>query len=399
MALAILQNTAIPNAATASMTSNVGEPSLGNAGNEVFFTGNWYAASSADHGGTWAAVNPFSALPPVDGGFCCDQTVVYIPSHQIFVWLLQYILKNGTNTLRVAVRTLPNPWHWWDFHPTTLNAAWTNQWFDYNSLSYSNNFLYVTSNVFNTNNVWQRAVVIRLPLAALKSGSGLTFNYFSTTSNGSLRCTLGATTTMVFGSHNSQSQIRVFSWPENTTSVAQTSVNVTAWNGGKYSAPTPGGGEWMSRTDGRITAAWLAGGMIGFAWTANKQTGRPFPFIRVVQLNETTKALVAQPDLWNGNHAYAYPDVCPNTAGIPGLSAFRGGGAIYPSHLIGVLNGGTWSLMQTSAGTNAPNDKKWGDYLTCRRHDADATWIASGYTLQGGGERTNIVPRFVRFQW
>jgi hypothetical protein len=401
MPLTLKKNTAIPAAATATMTSTVGEPSVGNTGSEIFFTGNWYAALSTNDGSTWAAVDPFSALPPVNGGFCCDQTVIFDPSRKIFIWLLQYILKDGTNTLRMAVR---NPgttsWHWWDLHPTTLNAAWTNQWFDYNSCALSNNFLYVTSNVFSVAGAWQRAVVIRLKLDLLKSGGALSLNFFSTTSNGSLRCTLGAKTVMYFGSHNSQSQIRVFTWPENTTSVTQTSVNVTAWNGGSYSAPTPGGGEWMSRTDGRITAAWLANGVIGFAWTANKQTGRPFPFIRAVQLNEVSKTVQAQPDLWNAGYAYAYPDVCPNDSGLPGVSAFRGGGTLFPSHLVGVLNGTAWSLAQTAAGTNAPGDTKWGDYLTCRRHDPDgATWIATGYTLQGGSARTNIVPRCVQFSF
>ncbi len=38
-------------------------------------------------------------------------------------------------------------------------------------------------------------------------------------------------------------------------------------------------------------------------------------------------------------------------------------------------------------------------YLTCRRHSPDDTsWIASGYTLQGGPNRSNIVPQFVHFR-
>jgi len=32
-----------------------------------------------DHGGSWTGVNPFTALPTVDGGFSCDQTVVFVP--------------------------------------------------------------------------------------------------------------------------------------------------------------------------------------------------------------------------------------------------------------------------------------------------------------------------------
>jgi hypothetical protein len=398
MPVTILQNTPIPTSATALATSTVGEPSLGNSGDEVFFTGNWYAAGSSNHGGAWMRVDPFHALPPVDGGFCCDQTVIYDPSRDIFVWLLQYILKDGTNTLRVAVRSFPNAWHWWDLRPTTLNASWTDQWLDYNSAALSNNFLYVTSNMFNTADQWQRAVVVRLPLDTLQTGAALKFDLFSTTENGSLRCTLGAKEIMYFGSHRSQSQIRVFTWPESSKTVTKKDVNIAPWNAGSYSAPTPGGGDWLTRTDGRVTAAWFANGVIGFAWTANRGNNRPFPYVRAVQINAATKAVVSQPDLWNAGFAYAYPDVCPNDAGLPGLSAFRGGGPYYPSHIVGILNGATWDLAQTSAGTHAPSDQKWGDYVTCRRHSPDGTsWIAAGYTLQGGGERSNIVPRFVRF--
>ena len=48
-------------------------------------------------------------------------------------------------------------------------------------------------------------------------------------------------------------------------------------------------------------------------------------------------------------------------------------------------------------GSDSPNDPKWDDYLSCRRHTpSPETWVASGYTLEGGGARTDILPRLVR---
>jgi hypothetical protein len=402
LTVTLVQNSAIPRPATANRTSTVGEPSLSNAGNNVFFTGNWYAAQSTNHGAAWSHVDPFSIFPPVDDGFCCDQTTIFAPSHNITIWLLQYQKKNGTNTLRLAVRSTGGAWHFWDFRPTTVNPAWTDLWFDYNSAALSNNFLYVTSNVFDFSqpkNKWKRAVVLRFRLADLAAGAGLPFNTFTTTSNGSLRCTLGARDVMYFGSQNSLSEIRLFTWPESSTSVTQRSIAVAPWSDGGYTAVCPDGHEWLTRTDGRITAAWLAGGEIGFAWSAAARSQRPFPYVRVVRINEATKAVVGQPDIWNPNTAWVYPDACPNDNGVVGITLFRGGGPNFPSHVVGVLDGATWKLALTRNGTNAPSDTKWGDYLTCRRHSPDGTsWIAAGYTLQGGSDRTNIEPRFVHFR-
>ena len=397
----LIQNIAIPAIATAGSTSTVGEPSLSNAGNDLFFTGNWYAAQSSNHGAAWSPINPFTALPAVDGGFCCDQTSIYAPSVNRTVWLLQYVEQSGTNTLRVAVRAPGGSWKYWDFRPTTVNPAWTNEWFDYNSAALSDNFLYVTSNVYDSAmNRWRRAVVLRFRLSDLAAGAQLPFRAFATTSNGSLRCTLGAKKIMYFGSHETQSSIRIFSWPETGTTVTSRTVAVTAWTqSGAYSAPCPGNREWLTRSDGRITAAWLGGGEIGFAWSANRTSNRPFPYVRVVRINEANMTVIAQPDIWNPQYAWVYPDVCPNNAGIPGVTLFRGGGPHFPTHVVGVLDAGVWRLVIARASTHAPTDRKWGDYLTCRQHAPDlASWIAAGYTLQGGGARTNIEPRFVHFR-
>jgi hypothetical protein len=403
----LFRNNTIVDLATSNTTSQVGEPSVANNGRFIFFSGNWYGSLSLDSGATFRYVNPYTKFPRVNGGFCCDQVVLYDLSRDLLFWLLQYVEDGTRNTLRLAIArgdTLAtNTWYYYDFTPDGVNAAWTRQWFDYPDLALSSNFLYLTSNMFRLSGGWTRAVILRVSLDELAAGAGLTYNYYASTTHGSFRVTQGARDTAYWGAHTNLSSLRVFSWPENTTTVTWNDVAVTPWSDAVRAAPGPDGRDWCGRADGRITAAWVAKGVIGFMWSAaqNPPT-RPYPYVRVVRINEATKTLIAEPDLWNRNFAYCYPATAPNDRGDLGLSVFYGGGTVHPSHAVGIDDDFTpgvgWSLVTTRAGTNGPDRNRWGDYLAVRRHAPDGlTWVATGYTQQGGSAGTDIEPRFVHF--
>src|SRR6476659_4560970 len=209
----LLQNIGLSNAATGGQTSSVGEPSVSNNADQILLTGNWFASRSLDHGATWLYTSPFNFFPPVDGGFCCDQTTIYDPGRDLRIWLLQYVKLNSTNTLRIAVQRGADlgstSWYWWDLQPVGVNPQWQGEWFDYNHAVLSDNFLNVATNAFRfADNVWTRCVVFRLPLDVLAAGGTLQYNYFQSTTNFSLRCTAGAGGTLYFASHNSNEQIR-----------------------------------------------------------------------------------------------------------------------------------------------------------------------------------------------
>jgi hypothetical protein len=401
----LLQNIGLSNAATGGQTSGVGEPSVSNNADQILLTGNWFASRSLDHGATWLYTSPFNFFPPVDGGFCCDQTTIYDPGHDLRIWLLQYVKLNNTNTLRIAVQRGADlgstSWYWWDLQPVGVNPQWQGEWFDYNHAVLSDSFLNVATNAFRfADNVWTRSVVFRLPLDVLATGGTLQYNYFQSTTNFSLRCTAGAGGTLYFASHNSNQQIRLFTWPESSNQVSQVDIGVSPWLAGVYSAPGPDGNDWLGRCDPRITGGWVANGVIGFLWSANRATNRPFPYIRAVRLDEASKHVLDEPDIWNASYAYAYPEACPNDQGQVGITLFRGGGARHPGHVVGVRDEASqsWLLAGTRDGTNGPLDNKWGDYLTCRKHRADgSTWLATGFTLQGGSTRGFIEPRLVHF--
>ena len=134
-------------------------------------------------------------------------------------------------------------------------------------------------------------------------------------------------------------------------------------------------------------------------WSANRDTNHPLPFIRTVCINEGTKALMSQPDIWSQTAAWAYPAAAPNMAGQVGMSAFYGGGTRHPSHVVGVKTAAGWDTVLTSSSTHGPTGGSWGDYLSCLAHPQQAAnWVASGYTLQGGNDRRNVEPRYVEFR-
>jgi hypothetical protein len=402
--LLLFHNIGLTDANTGGQTSNVGEPSVANNGREILLSGNWYATASLDAGTSWSFMSPYNTLPPVDGGFCCDQIVHYDRSRDLLFWLLQYAVDGGTNTLRIAVKqgaTLGNDqWHWWDFRPETTNPAWAGQEFDYPDLEVSNNFLYMTTNTFRIEDEdFTQSVIFRIPLDELAAGDVLNHRHWSS-ENFSLRCTRGSRDTMYFASHNSLNQVRVFSWPESADDVTFQDVDISAWSAGDYQAPGPDGANWLGRCDPRITGAWVGNGVIGLAWSANQRATRPFPYVRVVRIAADTMTVVDDADIWSANHAYAYPDACPNDRGHVGITLFRGGGDRHPGHVVGVWDdfSNGWQLVATADGTHGPIDRKWGDYLACRRRSPDGlTWIATGYTLQGGGTRDSIEPRVVHF--
>lgn len=407
MALDVLisENRPLHDTATMDDTSTVGEPSIAENGSSMFATGNWYAARSTDSGATWSWVDPVNTLPSAAGGFCCDQLTLYDHRRGIWIWILQYSEQNGTNVFRIAIsRNAPDPgasWYWWDFSPATLDGSWTNVWFDYPDAALGAEDLYVTFNVF-LGNAWQRAAVMRFPLDTLASGGSLGFGWWSTTDNGSLRLTQQAAPSreMYWGSHNSTSQLRVFSWPAGPTSISSWDINVRPWNR-TISSTAPNGVNWLARADPRITGATLGNGTLTFMWTAGADANRPHPYCRAVSISESSMSLQNEPDLWSSARAWAYPASCVATAGTLGFTAFYGGGERHPGHIVGGRDdaAGTWRTQYSQLGTHSPNEGRWGDYLNCRADSVSAaSWIASGFTLEGGAARTDIVPRIVRFR-
>lgn len=402
--VSLTKNIGLDDAATGIQTSTIDEPTAAGSGDELFVTGNWFASHSDDAGSTWTLVDPFTALPSAAGGFCCDQVTLHEVSRDMWIWLLQYSDDGNQNVFRVAISKpgASGPWSFWDFAPATFDTAWASDtMFDFPDVATTDNNLYITYNVFTiSSGAWLAAIVFKFSLDELAALGSLHYEHFTITSHGSLRLTRGATSDMFFASHNGVDPVRIFQWPDAAGSgISNFDVSAsTAWSGtGAFSAPGPGG-EWLGRLDSRITGGWVVGNQAGFLWAANAQSGRPQPYTKAIVVDTSTQAVVAEPDIWHDQFAWAYAAACPNSDGVVGVALFSGGGASDPTHSVGFLDGTQWNLVISRASTHGPAGGSWGDYLSCRLADPDTTeWVASGYTLQGGTDRRFVEPQYVQF--
>ncbi|MBI4493220.1 MAG: IPT/TIG domain-containing protein [Chloroflexi bacterium] len=414
--LVAFRNTALSTGAPQGYRSTVHEPSVAANGNTIFYTANWYAALSTDGGQSFSFVSPFAGFPADYGGFCCDQVALYEPSRDLTIWEMLYIPDSlGNNTLRIAVARgqaglASNTWSYWDV--TAQQAGFSSgTWLDYPHLALGSNYLYLTSNVFDSYDYYVGSVIFRFPLDALATPGGpLPYAYYAVGDSGdTFTPAAGATTTAYWARHLTTTRLRVYAWPEGG-SVTFADVPHAAFVDDYMVCMTPDGTNMCGRNDARVKAGWVAGGELGFMWDVAQGTGGlgifPYPYVHVVRIDRTSMAPIDEPIIWNSAFAWAYPGLGVNGRGHLGLSLAYGGGAAYPSSYVFVrddLSPTSWQPLKVRTGTNGPGGNNWGDYLTVRAASGNGnTWVGTAYTLQGScpgpySSCDNVEPRFVWF--
>ena len=397
--------------------SPIAEPSSAKAGNNILVTFNWGAAFSTDGGQSFTKLDPFALFgkPAGGAGFCCDQLALYIPSHDLLVWVMQGLTddkaKKGSD-IRVMVARgadiAQRNYRFYDFTPATVGHP-TGEWFDFPDLAFTNNNLFMSFNRFDFSDPetphWLGSSVFRMPLDKLSAYEGFQYQYFNTpTENGefSVRFTRGASDTMYWGTSPNEDTLLVRKWPDSAAQpgpAAQVHVLNYTYPIDKAIAGSegPNGQPWLTHVDARLTAGWVTDKTIGFGWTSGKIDNADgnggkfaFPHIRLAIIDRAAIDAggsdpikpIAEPHIWNSAFAFAYISAAPsaNGDGDIGLSMFYGGPKIYPSAAVGVLKpdaSGNWNLTltQLADGNTTPrclvkrgvwNDScgKWGDYLS-----------------------------------
>jgi hypothetical protein len=427
------RDTALANAPMAGgvtvRSSTTNEPSLGSIGRVVFWTQNWYAAVSGDYGRTFGYINPYDNFPAdgandnVNGGFCCDQIAYYERTRGLMFWLVQYNRDSTSNTQRLAVARsqediVNNNWITYDFTPATFGytapPGQTGVWLDFPDLTVSDSYLYLTTNVFDTNTPnpnFLGSVVARMGLNDLAAGTpNLGLNFY-TDRTGSYRCVQGAHPTMYWGTHLSSTQIRIYRWAEFSNNVLWDDVNHGAYNVGcpmgcttAMTATGPDSTNFAGNADDRILGAWAARGVIGFMWNGAQGGSFSYPHVWVARFQESDRMHIDDGQVFNNSYAYLYPSVQVNDRGHLGGTMAWGGGTQFPNTLAWIaddFNNHTITPLENSAftaGTAGPASNRWGDFLSTRINiPYGTTWIGSGYELIGGTGNVNAVPHFVWF--
>jgi len=407
----IVLNSELAEAGQEHTASNVGEPSCAMNGRIVFYTGNWYAAISTDGGKTFGFIDPASTQKPTDPAgstFCCDQVAHFIPQLDTFVWLLQYGPDTGDNIQRLGFISTADlaagNLRFRFFDLTTAMLGVPGAFMDFPDIAVGANSLYVTTNVFTPGQV--QSAVFRLPLSGIAGGAMTVDVHVSSPSLDSFRVAQNCGTTAYFAAHKDTSTLEVFAWAEGQTNPVPTSVPVARWIGGNngYRSRTPDGRRWLDRADPRITGATMAGKEAWFAWGVDRNSNhRPQPFVQIARIDTSTMTLIENINVFDPDSATCYGALSTNAKNEVGIS-YMIGGAVFPSHVVGILTGAQRYVI-AAAGERSPlsdNDGRfsWGDYLTVRRARPDENlFAATGYTLKGKADSDNrdSTPRFVLF--
>jgi len=372
----------------------VAEPQAATNGPIVFYTANPIAAFSTDGGASFTFVSPFTQFGHLDGGFCCDQTVIYEPTRDQMIWQLQYGFSQDTGK-GSYVTAFANPasvesagWCMYEWNPGDFNLG-PGLWLDYPHVALSSNFVWYSANIFSGggDSRYLTSVIWRIPLdVAANNCASQPFDYFSATST-SFTQVEGATDTMYFGSHIDTASMRIYTWAEADSTPSSTDVNVSRWPENMlYSCPGPDGLNWCTREDGRILTGWISNGVIGFMWNASQGSGAlgdfPYPYVHVARFDASTLALIDEPIIWNEGGAFAYPAVTVNDRGDIAGTLYFGGGIYFPIMTALIMDDlspapppwEVYGIVGSDGGS-----RLWGDYYSSRRNASfPFTWVIAG---------------------
>ncbi|HXJ79049.1 MAG TPA: hypothetical protein VMS64_10250, partial [Candidatus Methylomirabilis sp.] len=375
------------------------EPSVSSASHAssdvVFITANSLAVYSTNSGASFTTLDPTTIFANnLDGGFCCDQIVQYAPSIDRFIWLMQFRPKTltsgakGQNLLRVAVASpagivanAKTAWTYWNLTSNGTFGLGSKKHLDYPDMAVGNNMLYVSCDVVGVG-----LMVIRIPLSQLQAGGMINLRYThpangSTAYGGHLTQTPG--NSIFWAGHNNTSSLRVFSWPESSTTYSWSDISIASYSNTGLSSPTPDGFDWMTKLSGfprtAVLGATRSGNDLWLAWSAGMDHNFPQPHIEMVDLDLANNLNVKQQvQIWNATRAFAYPALATDAAtGEIGLSLEHGGTGLFENHAVGFW--GDFTVYITTNSTAGVN--RYGDYVTIRQNPTLGAFDAVGYEV------------------
>lgn len=421
--LNVLKNVLNPVAQNGSQ-STILEPTTVNEGNTAIYTGNWFFSYSTNGGANWTeeAIPPGSLNAPF---FCCDIDSIYDPARGIFIWSALYCSLadcSTTGSVLIFVRRTASGGNTCAYELDY--TALFNEIPDYPHLGISNKFGYVSVDSFAGVN-WSASDMWRLDLDQLADCAlSVTADLFSYTGSVGQRVFVPGTNAqhaMYWAQSENTTQLRIFKWPETSTSVQQflRTVGATTFANSNCMGGTNGQDVFTNTTAWSIAGfrhrTAIAGPRVLVLWNAAADAGHPNAYIRGADFQEPNLVLMSQPNIFSSAHCYNYPAVVGSErdghyglavlfggkvgGGGPGLNAAVGIDDDYTPGL------GVFDLTTVTTGTHNPEPSlsvpagRVGDYVSVQRHRPCglSAFVAAVYELNGGGDETSVRGRYVEF--
>lgn len=391
----------------AGLSSSVNEPAVSQSGKNVFYTHNWYAARSSDGGQSWTYISPFADF----ADFCCDQDTIYNAGRDRYFWYRQGVVPSGgtQNVFKLGVSSDGGTtFCTYTVSPTNVDGSWTNTWWDYPRIYTTNNYLYITTNLFNTgSNTFNRMVLLRYELRELTNCAGIVATVFSTTTGWSWSGVDGAETNFYMADHVDTDTMRVYRLSQGSGSLFFVDRNIPAWTFTNRDGTCTilGGSNPCLRADQRITGGavrkYIDHTELTWFWNVKEGGGFTYPYVNNATFYEPVMNYKDRQLIQSNSAAYQYASVAPDRRGSLGIQTAFFLPNDYPFMVVGLdddYNGKPpgWELYAVNSSTAGPDANVWGDYNRVRAFEpTQLGWVASGHTEQAGGQ--NARPHYVVF--
>jgi hypothetical protein len=435
----LFKNTAIKSMCSGCGQSTVNESDAANDGRFILQTSNWDIAYTTDGQSappTWNYQNPYS----LSSGFCCDQTVTYVPSRDRFFYEGLTLGSGSQQGFTIATAAGKTPTSWCVYHFNSASFGGTaGELLDYPKIAFANNNLYVTWNRYDAaGSAWLSTGLARMPLDALASCAGFSYSYLNRTDNFTFGLSYGRSSLDTFywvsnwytSSGGSGTSERIFWWPENSGTYFLKDVSVAAYNfsGGSCASQDGVVSNWCSRLDPRWETAWISraeynaqansafagDSVLGVAITAGPGGGDPFPYVIYEYFKLNSLTYVQTSATFNDGFAFAYAGCAPDAYGYVGCVMSWGGGTgsthYYPGGILVLQDNLSpsqpWTFSFNLTGT--ANASAWGDYMVTQPFQPDVgpflstEWSANTngsatprVVIWGRGRDTNGFNRFI----
>jgi hypothetical protein len=359
----------------------------------VLFCGNSYLVASNDGGAVFTDLDSttfpgWTSLP----GRSVDQVMTFLPQQRLFVWMMQHDQSpgGGDGNFRLAVarasdlaNDFTTPWVRYDF--TSSDVGFPKVATDRQDLSFTSNFLYMTTNL-----VGKGRVVIRIRLSELAALGTVNVEYtkpfegmfqfsdLSQQNDGDL----------YLAAIKDNSTLRVAILRDSSTAYGTRDVPVGTFpREENLVSNDPNGADWLTRGVPNVSAVLVAGNHLWIAWDAAPSKPGSHPFfphahIRMAQVAIGAWTVASEHQVWNPDYAYAYATLARGSRNDIGYGVALGGPKDFPMSCFGVLGDFKVYYQDRSDVTAIVNgEPRWGDYITVRASDSTGgrQFAAFGY--------------------
>jgi hypothetical protein len=354
--------------------------------NVAWYTGNTSAGYSLDGGKNWTTVDPSTIVPdPTSRPLCCDQQVIYAPSVNLFIWVLQYWCPvatpaataanptpsptndcsqiNGSNIIRFAFATPEDirtqataghvgfAWRTYDLTPQQAGESSSNAWFDYSTLAVNDRFANWTADIFEGRD---SAVAMRINLNSLTQNKFQAEGIYPSFHTAAAQQPPGEATSY-FATNNTYSQTRVYEWRTNSSNAIIHDIDHASIPTNNGSVLGSDGIDWNARAGGGLLGQTLSAAqskntvvVANMGWrdqcTAKCNTGSP-TFTHVhdhtsidISRFDTNTWKSDDSDIWSNTLNYSWPSLGVARSGRFGISFLASADNANPQPIAGFLD-------------------------------------------------------------